>query len=332
MLKRKPPASPLFPVPIPYNTRMTDSRHNASPADAPARGRIATALADARDILHAAFARRGRRAGTATAEPAFMRFSTSAGPLLVYTIAYGPAEDAVRVMEVDGAFQSATYVEDGREYDPVFDYFRAYDCLYDARDEAGNPPPFAHLLMLGGGGFAYPKHVVAHHAESAIDVVELDPTVIAVAERYFFLDRLQVEFDCETTGRLRIFTQDAVAFLHGETDESDKAGGLLCQIPRYDAILNDLFAGREPVAAFASEDGARLVHSRLAPGGLYLSNVISALTGEKAGTLEALAAVYARVFAHVWVLPIGAWAEDDRDNNLFIASDTAWTIPGAREL
>ena len=255
-----------------------------------------------------------------------MRFSTSAGPMLVYTIAYGPAEDAVRVMEVDGAFQSATYLDDGREYNPVFDYFRAYDCLFEARNSAGNPAPSARLLMLGGGGFAYPKHVIAYHPESAIDVVELDPTVIAVARRYFFLDRLEAEFDCETTGRLRIFTGDAVAFLNRETADERP-------IPAtYDAILNDLFAGREPVAAFACEEGARLIHERLTPGGLYLTNVISALTGEKAGVLDGLAATFARVFAHVWVLPIGAWAEDDRDNNLFIASDTAWTIPGAREL
>ncbi|MBR3258703.1 MAG: hypothetical protein IKF96_06895, partial [Eggerthellaceae bacterium] len=109
--------------------------------------------------------------------------------MLVYAIHYRDGEPPVRVMEVDGAFQSATYLAEGREYDPVFDYFRAYDCLYEAQDTAGNPAPCANLLMLGGGGYAWPKHVVAHHPESRIDVVELDPTVTAVAGRYFFLDR-----------------------------------------------------------------------------------------------------------------------------------------------
>ena len=239
--------------------------------------------------------------------------------MLVYAIHYRDGEPPVRVMEVGGAFQSATYLAEGREYDPVFDYFRAYDCLYAARDAAGNPAPCANLLMLGGGGYAWPKHVVAHHPESRIDVVELDPTVTAVAGRYFFLDRCMAEFDTEATGRLGLVEDDALHYL--KTCETT-----------YDAIANDLFSGREPVRSLMTEDAARLVRSRLTPGGLYLTNVISALEGEGAGPLEELAAAFAKVFAHVYVLPVGAWAEDDRDNNLLIATDGSWEIPGARPL
>ena len=236
--------------------------------------------------------------------------------MLIYAIRYRDGEPPVRLMEVDGAFQSACYLAEGREYDPVFDYFRAYDCLYAARDAAGIPAPRANLLMLGGGGYAYPKHVVAHHPESRIDVVELDPTVTAVAQRYFFLDRCMAEFDTDETGRLGLIEDDALHYL--ETCEGT-----------YDAILNDLFTGREPVAALMTEDAARLIRRRLTPGGLYLTNVISALSGADAGPLQELAATFARVFAHVYVLPVGAWPEDDRDNNLLIATDGPWTIPGA---
>ena len=252
----------------------------------------------------------------------FLRFSTMAGPLLVYAIWQGPegAEEPVRVMEVDGAFQSATYLADGREYEPVFAYIRAYDCLFEARDEDGAPAPAANLCALGGGGYAWPKHVIATRPDSRLDVVELDPAVTAVAERYFFLDRLMAEFDTEETGRLGLVTDDALHYL--ET----YAGA------PYDAIINDLFSGKHPVESLMTEEAARLIRARLVPGGLYLTNVIGALEGEDAAPLHRLAGTLGRAFVHVWVVPVGAWAEDDRDNNLLVASDKAWIIPGAREL
>ncbi len=310
---------------------------------------IRLAVTDAADLaavrMREGMARLFSRRGERTEEPAFLRFQAMAGPLLVYTVRYGDTGDAVRVMEVDGAYQSATYVEEGREYDPPFDYLQAYDCVYQARDDAGNAAPVARLLMLGGGGFAYPKHVVAHHPESAIHVVELDPMVVAVARRYFFLDRCEVEFDTARTGRLTVTEGDAVAFLrefatpefdgmlagNGSADE-DAAAPADATFAPFDCILNDLFSGKNPVADLASVKGAQLVKACLAPGGLYVSNVISALEGPGAQVLTDLAATYKQVFAHVYVLPVGASAQDDRDNNMLIASDTPWHITGAREL
>lgn len=252
----------------------------------------------------------------------FVRFPSLAGPMLVYAIWQDEAGGRVpvRVMEVDGAFQSAAYLVEGREYDPVFAYIRAYDCLYGARDASGAPAACANLLMLGGGGYAWPKHVVAHHPMSRIDVVELDPTVTAVAGRYFFLDRCREEFDTDATGRLGLVCADALAYL-----ESGEGAP-------YDAIANDLFSGRTPATSLMTPEAAALVRERLVPGGLYLTNVISALSGDGAGLLQELAAVLRGAFAHVYVLPVGAYPEDDRDNNLLIASDGAWAIPGAREL
>ena len=48
-----------------------------------------------------------------------------------------------------------------------------------------------------------------------------------------------------------------------------------------------------------------------------------------AAPLARLGETLGRVFAHVWVLPIGAWDAAEQDNNLLIASDGAWGIPGA---
>ncbi len=57
----------------------------------------------------------------------------------------GPSVETVE--GPDGAYQSATYLGK-RRYEPVFSYYRAFDCLFEAR-------PAAHdVLVLGGGGCA----------------------------------------------------------------------------------------------------------------------------------------------------------------------------------
>ena len=129
--------------------------------------------------------------------------------------------------------------------------------------------------MLGGGGFSYPKYLVAHYPDISVDVVEIDPMVVSIAERWFYLDRLIAEFDIEQTDRMRVFVDGARAFLEESGDD-------------YDAIVNDCFAARIPVMSLATAEAARVIHTRLTPGGLYLTNVISALRGPRAKLLHSV--------------------------------------------
>lgn len=74
------------------------------------------------------------------------------------------------------------------------------------------------------------------------------------------------------------------------------------------------------------------VHEVLVPGGLYLSNVISALEGEQAATIEQIAATLHTAFAHVYALPCGDAAPEERDNRMVLATDGPYRIAGAVEL
>lgn len=303
-----------------------------------AGGRAGEDAADpARDL-----AGRAGQAGTVDESKTFLRFDTMFGPLLVYMVEFRPGE-LVRVMDVDGAFQSATYVDDDKAYEPVFDYFRAYDALFDAGI------PIRNTLMIGGGGYAYPKHLIATHPECRMDVVEVDPQVTLIAERYFYLDRLIAEFDLDENDRLALICQDGRTFLETyaqavktgapnpygpEQNEDDGWRGATHEgpAPRYDAVLNDTFTGREPVAALADAGAARLVHDILVPDGLYLSNVISALEGDQARSIEQIAAALHTAFTHVWALPCGDAAPAERDNRMVVATDGDYRFDGAIEL
>lgn len=67
---------------------------------------------------------------------------------------------------------------------------------------------------------------------------------------------------------LRIFVEDGEAFLR----RSDGAP--------YDAIINDVFVGREAVPFFASDEGIACARAHLTPGGLLMANCVVEYTGD----------------------------------------------------
>ena len=237
----------------------------------------------------------------------FIKFDTMAGPLRIYTIARDA--DWVRVMDVQGTMQSATYLEDWRCYDLVYDYTKAYNHMFDAGF------PIRDVLVLGGGGYSYPKYLISQFNNVRCDVVEIDPMVTAIAQRYFFLDRLIVEFETEENGRLQLVNDEARHFL----EESDK---------RYDAIVNDCFSGLHFEEKLATVEAARLYREHLVEGGVFLSNVISALEGDRARMMQRVVATLGEVFAHVYVIAGQPDIPTNCDNNVVIATDGPWTFSG----
>lgn len=221
--------------------------------------------------------------------------------------------ERIRVLEVEGTYQSATYLDE-RWCDPVFPYHRLFDHLFEAWPQGEGPRTAA---ILGGGGYALPKHLVAHHQQiERIDVVELDPAIERLARRYFFLDRLEQAYGAEASGRLQLHQGDARSWLQG------------CG-QTFDAILNDCFLALEPEASLMTVEAARLVHRRLNPGGLYLTNVVAALEGPGSGTLYTTLEALSTTFAHVWLYPCGANAPTIPENNVVIATDAPCTFTGA---
>ena len=253
------------------------------------------------------------------------KYRTMAGVASVYEVVYDDGK-LVRVMNVKGTYQSATYLEEDC-YELVFGYHRAYNALFRAGI------PIRNVAMLGGGGFSYPKYLVSHYPDLSVDVVEIDPMVVSIAERWFYLDRLAAEFETEETGRMGVYIQDAREFLE-ETVAWLQAGGPVDVDPaehivRYDAIVNDCFSARVPVMSLATEEAARVIHACLSPGGMYLSNVISALRGPRAKLLHSVMRTLQGEFAHVYVVPGSEGLPRVVDNYVVIATDGEYSFPHA---
>jgi spermidine synthase len=164
-------------------------------------------------------------------------------------------------------------------------------------------------LMIGGGGYSYPKHFISNNTDKYMDIVEIDGQVTDIAKKYFYLDTLIDEFDLNETKRLNLITEDGRVYIN----KNQK---------KYDAILNDAFSGHIPVATLTTYESIKLIKNSLNEGGLYLSNIISSLEGVWSKFIRAEVNTLQKLFKFVYVVPCnGADNVDILQNNMVIATD-----------
>lgn len=237
-----------------------------------------------------------------------LSFKTRFGKARIYEVA-DDEERPVRLLEVNGTVQSGTYVDDGPEFsndaryaELVFEYLKKYDLMFQ------HSPQIERVCVLGCGGYDYPEHLIAHHPGVIVDAVEIDPAITALAKRYFYLDRLIEEFDTEATGQLNLIESDALSFLREDG-------------PLYDAIVNDVFDGSTPPAHLTTHAFYAAARNCLKPGGIFLTNIVSALTGPNSRFLHDQVALMELVFNKVEVHPCDP---DDlqTEDNVIVAAYT----------
>lgn len=230
---------------------------------------------------------------------------TMGGIALVYRMR-DVAADSVRVLRTGGVYQSATYLG-ARRMEPVFAYYRAFERLFELR------PSARRVLVVGGGGFAFPKLVAARHPGVRTDVVEIDPAVIRLARRWFFLDEA-VSLARASGGDLRVICEDGRRFLERE-------------VGPYDAVVLDAFLGETPVRSLATVEALRLVRRALAPDGACLMNVVSRDGGSDLSFLRAEVATAHTAFPHVEVALAADETHAAEDNYLLTASAAPLGLP-----
>ena len=246
---------------------------------------------------------------------------TAAGPALVKTLTAGG--ERVRVLQQDGVYQSATYLDE-RRFEPVFNYYRAFDVMFQAESDlrAHTGAGIERVLMLGGGGFSYPKHLLTSRSGLALDVVEVDAAVVRLARRWFFLTELEARLADPARAQgnaLGIYVADGLAYLRAAAARG----------ARYQAIVNDAFVGAEPVAHLATLEAARAVRACLSDRGLYLVNVVSKQGGGDLSFLRDQVATLLAAFAHVHVIEAVDAHFGGECNYLLVATDGSAAFDGA---
>ena len=240
---------------------------------------------------------------------------TRFGPALVFD-----SQDAdgttVRLLNVKGTFQSVCYVDDDLLWDPVCEYHRSWAYVVHGawplgkRKSRGQIHPTRRALIMGGGGYSFPKWLVAYRPDFCCDAVEIDPAILRIAREQLFVSELENAFSTQATGRLNLPVADAWDYL-----ASDSCG--------YDLIVNDAFGGNRPLGPMQTAQGARMVHAHLREDGIYIGNVRTPLEGRKADPLVKTRVAFEQEFAHVWVIPERPEEPQKPGNNALVACDRA---------
>jgi spermidine synthase len=113
--------------------------------------------------------------------------------------------------------------------------------------------PAGRVLMVGLGGGTFSNLIHRALPDVTVDVVEIDPVVVAAARAYFGVA-------AQEDARYRVHVADAAAWI-GRDDG------------RYDYILLDAYAGEAIPLALRGVDFFRAVGRRLAPGGVVAINI-----------------------------------------------------------
>jgi len=180
----------------------------------------------------------------------------------------------IRYLKLDNYWQSGLDLADSRR--TVFGYS---DYLHLPLIFA---PAADRVLVVGLGGGTVPARYHLDYRGMRIDVAELDPQVIAVAQRYFAVP---------SDSRLRMIAQDGRLFIMRAEEQ-------------YDVILLDAYLIDTIPFHLATREFYETVKMRLAPGGVVGSNIIGALSGPRSGLFRAMYKTFREAFPTVYVFPV----------------------------
>jgi spermidine synthase len=181
----------------------------------------------------------------------------------------------IRNMYIGGVTHSGMSLRDSAHL--VYPYSQFYRLISHFK------PQINDALVLGGGGYSYPKDFLRTFPKANLDVVEIDPAVTAIARQYFFVPE---------SPRLHTFAADGRTFLN----ENDK---------KYDAVFGDAFGSYYSVPyQLTTREAAQSISKALTDDGVLLVNVISALEGDAGKFFRAEFWTLKSVFPQVYVFPV----------------------------
>jgi len=174
------------------------------------------------------------------------------------------------------------YVETAIELRPPHRSAAAYTDYFHLAFVAS--PEIRSTLFIGAGGGVGPRTFVAHNPSMRIDVVDIDPVVLELAQTHFFL---------EPSPHMRLVAADGRAFLREQHEN-------------YDCIVLDAFTigGRIPFH-LCTREFFGLCRSHLSADGVFVMNINSALAGPLSGIYRSVGRTLAEVFSDVRPFAVG---------------------------
>ena len=179
-----------------------------------------------------------------------------------------------RILRFDSSFQSAMDLHD--PFKTVYDYtdYLELGLAYNPRAK--------NVLFVGLGGGSAPKRVWRDFPALRLHVVEIDPVVAEVAHRFFGVP---------DDPRLVVTIQDGRRYLATHRQ-------------RWDVIAIDTFYSDGVPFHMTTYEFMQLARTRLAPGGVIVTNLIGSVAGPGSKLFRSIYRTYRTVFPTVLVHPV----------------------------
>jgi spermidine synthase len=203
-----------------------------------------------------------------------------------------------RILLQDLGVSGGLYLDDGSmafDYTKYFDLYRLFT------------PELKTVLAIGGGAYTVPGSILRDSPHAIVDVAEIDPSLHALALRYFGLP---------DDARLRNHVTDGRRFLHDTAE-------------RYDLIFSDAY--RSLISAppqFATLEFFRLARSRLKEDGVLIANFYGSLAPDARASIYSVLRTMRAAFPQVYAVATVDPASEDLQNFIFVGHNAS--NPGRR--
>ncbi len=199
----------------------------------------------------------------------------------------------MRVLLQDRNISGGVYLDDGSM---AFDYTQYYD-LYRLFT-----PELKTALAIGGGAYNVPRSILQHSPRAIVDVAEIDPSLHALALRYFALPG---------DARLRNYVIDGRRFLHDTAE-------------RYDLVFSDAFRSFiSAPAQFTTLEFFRLAKSRLREDGVLIANFYGSLAPDSRAMIYSVFRTMRAAFPQVYVFATVSPASEELQNFIFVGHNAS---------
>jgi spermidine synthase len=199
-------------------------------------------------------------------------------------------EDGVRTLSFNGSWETKMSLAD--HLTGHFEYTEYFQMPFIWN------PDIKTVLMAGLGGGSTPRAYQHYYTNVMVDMVEIDPAVVEVAEKYF---------NVTNNSTLRMHTNDARVFLRNSTN-------------KYDVILMDAYStgayGSSLPAQLTTKEFFKIADEHLTTNGVLGYNIIGQLAGSRERLVAALYNTMQEVFPQVYMFPV----PEESQNIVFIAT------------
>jgi spermidine synthase len=205
---------------------------------------------------------------------------------------------SVRTLYLNNLAQSAMYLDGSNG--AVFQYTDYFNLAFLFNSDVEK------VLFIGGGGFSGPKQFLEYYPDLAVDVVEVDPEVVRVAEEYF---------NVVENPRLGVFVDDGRSFL--------------ADAGVYDLIVLDAYSKTYVPFHLMTLEFFQALGEHLTPDGVIVSNLISSLVGDTSELLMAEYRTVGEVLPQAYLFRTRSSSLSTVQNIILIATKTATRLTGS---